>query len=197
MSGGRIPSVLARVLPKRCPVAQHCATCSAVRRNRAGAPSVEQRKAGDSGTPLPAWPEPVAVSIASSTTIDPDPRSVKTKATVVRDVPEPVASVRTSSQTSLRGLAYSGFVGALWGFRQAKRQIKLLRAVRDVTQRYPSSPDISPSSPSTTAAVQLLRVPLPARSDNSDSPVPDVRPVLPRRLRRRNELTYSRNGSMV
>ena len=38
------------------------------------------------------------------------PVGVKTKGTVVRDVPEPVVSVRTSSQTSLRGLAYSGFV---------------------------------------------------------------------------------------
>jgi hypothetical protein len=59
---------------------------------------------------FPAWPGPVAVCIASCTTTDPGPRSVNRKGTVVRDVPEPDPSVRTSSQISLVGLAYSGFL---------------------------------------------------------------------------------------
>ena len=53
----------------------------------------------------PAWPGPVAVLIASWITIEPGARLVNTKGTVVREMPSPLASVRTSSQISFRGLA--------------------------------------------------------------------------------------------
>jgi hypothetical protein len=45
------------------------------------------------------------VVMASCITIDPGLRLVKPKGTVVCEVPEPFASVRMSSQISLRGLA--------------------------------------------------------------------------------------------
>lgn len=64
---------------------------------------------------LPAWPGPVEVCIASCITTDPGTRSVKMKGTVVRDVPAPAASVCTSSQISLLGLAYRGSLDGCWG----------------------------------------------------------------------------------
>ena len=64
---------------------------------------------------VPAWPEAVAVVMASCITIDPGLRLVKPKGTVVCEVPKPFASVRMSSQISLRGFAYWGLVDGVWG----------------------------------------------------------------------------------